>query len=257
MSTNVFHRYANPTKFSGLATAIIPFAWGLTVLLGGYGLYLGLFDSPADYQQRETVRIMYVHVPAAWMALGCYTTMAIASAVAVIWKHAVADLVAQETAPIGAVFCVLCLITGSLWGEPMWGTWWVWDARLTSMLVLLFLYLGFMALKNAFDDPHRGTQAARLIALVGWINVPIVKFSVDWWNTLHQPASVMRLDGPTIHPEMLTPLLLMGAAYMTLFTALLFTRVRSHIMERRARSIALSLAETQADKPTHTGATET
>jgi len=247
MSTNVFHRYANPTKFTALASAVIPVAWALTVLLGGYGLYLALFNSPADYQQGETVRIMYVHVPAAWMALGCYTTMAIASGIAIVWKHAVADLIAEEAAPIGAVFTALCLVTGALWGQPMWGTWWAWDARLTSMLVLLFLYLGFMAIKSAFDDPHRGTQAARLIALVGWINVPIIKYSVEWWNTLHQPAAVARLDGPTIHSDMLTPLLLMGAAYMTLFVALLLTRVRTHIQERRARAIALALAEARGD----------
>ena len=227
------HYLANPARFSRLSALVLPWLTLATVLLIGSGLYLGLLDSPADYQQGETVRIMYVHVPAAWMAMGCYSSMAIASAMALIWRHPLADLIAQESAPIGACFTAIALMTGALWGQPMWGTWWVWDARLTSVLVLLFLYLGYIALVNAFDDPQRGARAGAVLALVGWINIPIIKFSVDWWNTLHQPASVSRLDAPAIHPAMLTPLLLMGLAFLLLYLVLLLLRVRGRLVERR------------------------
>ncbi len=227
------HYLANPARFSRLSALVLPWLALATVLLIGSGLYLGLLDSPPDYQQGETVRIMYVHVPAAWMAMGCYSSMAIASAMALIWRHPLADLIAQESAPIGACFTAIALMTGALWGQPMWGTWWVWDARLTSVLVLLFLYLGYIALVNAFDDPQRGARAGAVLALVGWINIPIIKFSVDWWNTLHQPASVSRLDAPAIHPAMLTPLLLMGLAFLLLYLVLLLLRVRGRLVERR------------------------
>ncbi|MBU0724881.1 MAG: heme ABC transporter permease [Alphaproteobacteria bacterium] len=227
------HRFANPARFSRLSRAVLPWTAAGTTLLMAVGLYLGLVVSPADYQQGETVRIMYVHVPAAWMAMGCYTSLALASAAALIWKHPLADLAAQETAPIGACFTAIALATGALWGQPMWGTWWVWDARLTSVLVLLFLYLGYIALVNAFDDPQRGARAGAILALVGWVNVPIIKFSVDWWNTLHQPASISRLDAPAIHPSMLTPLLLMALAFLLLFVTLLLMRIRSRLIDRR------------------------
>ncbi|MBU1812495.1 MAG: heme ABC transporter permease [Alphaproteobacteria bacterium] len=227
------HRFANPARFSRLSRAVLPWTAAGTTLLMAVGLYLGLVVSPADYQQGETVRIMYVHVPAAWMAMGCYTSLALASAAALIWKHPLADLAAQETAPIGACFTAIALATGALWGQPMWGTWWVWDARLTSVLVLLFLYLGYIALVNAFDDPQRGARAGAILALVGWVNVPIIKFSVDWWNTLHQPASISRLDAPAIHPSMLTPLLLMALAFLLLFITLLLMRIRSRLIDRR------------------------
>ncbi len=227
------HYLANPARFSRLSALVLPWLTLATVLLIGSGLYLGLLDSPPDYQQGETVRIMYVHVPAAWMAMGCYSSMAIASAMALIWRHPLADLIAQESAPIGACFTAIALMTGALWGQPMWGTWWVWDSRLTSVLVLLFLYLGYIALVNAFDDPQRGARAGAVLALVGWINIPIIKFSVDWWNTLHQPASVSRLDAPAIHPAMLTPLLLMGLAFLLLYLVLLLLRVRGRLVERR------------------------
>jgi heme exporter protein C len=180
---------------------------------------------------------MYVHVPAAWMALFCYTNMAIASGVGLIWRHPVAELAAKATAPIGAAFTFLALVTGALWGKPMWGTWWVWDARLTSVLVLFFLYLGYIALSEAFDDPSRGTRAASILALVGFVNVPIIKFSVDWWNTLHQPASVGRLDGPTIDASMLVPLLVMAVAFTTYYLWLLLIRMRSEIIAGRIRAI--------------------
>jgi heme exporter protein C len=192
------HRFANPGRFMRLADRLLPWTGGLAVLAIGIGLVLGLFVAPPDYQQGESVRIMYVHVPAAWMALFVYTCIAVASAVSLIWRHPLADLAAKASSPVGAAFTFLALVTGSLWGKPMWGTWWVWDARLTSVLVLFFLYLGHMALMTAFEDPARGRKAAAVLALVGFVNVPIIKFSVDWWNTLHQPSSVLRLDGPSI-----------------------------------------------------------
>jgi heme exporter protein C len=158
---------------------------------------------------------------------------------ALVWRHAVAHVVARATAPIGAAFTFLALATGSLWGKPMWGTWWVWDARLTSVLILLFLYLGYMALENAFDDRLRGARAAAILAIVGFVNVPIIKFSVDWWNTLHQPASVVRLDGPAIHPSMLAPLLLMAAGYAAFYVWVLALRVRADITMSKVRALRL------------------
>jgi heme exporter protein C len=211
----------------------------IAAVLFAIGLPWALIYSPADYQQGETVRIMYVHVPAAWMAMFCYSAMAGASAVALVWKHAVAHVTARATAPIGAAFTFLALVTGSLWGKPMWGTWWVWDARLTSVLILFFLYLGYMALENAFDDRARGAKAAAILAIVGAVNVPIIKFSVDWWNTLHQPASVVRLGGPAIHPSMLTPLVLMAIGYTAFYIWVLCLRVRADINMSKARALRL------------------
>ena len=233
------HRFANPGRFLRLSDRVLPWCAGLTILAIPSALYLGLLASPPDYQQGESVRIMYVHVPAAWMALFVYTSIAIASAVALIWRHPLADLAAKASAPVGAVFTFLALVTGSLWGKPMWGTWWVWDARLTSVLVLFFLYLGHMALTNAFDDPARGRRAAAVLALVGFVNVPIIKFSVDWWNTLHQPASVLRMDGPSIHPEMLWPLLLMALGFKLFYLCLLLIRMKSELLESRIRALQL------------------
>jgi heme exporter protein C len=237
------HRFANPNRFLRLANAILPWSAGLTVLLLVAGLYFALLRSPPDYQQGETVRIMYIHVPSAWMALFVYGFMAVSSASALIWRHPLADLIAKAAAPIGAGFTLICLVTGSLWGKPMWGAWWVWDARLTSVLVLFFLYLGYIALVNAFDDPTRGYRAAGILALVGVVNLPIIKFSVDWWDTLHQPASVVRLDGPSIHATMLWPLSLMALAFTAFFVTVLILRVRSEIAAAKIRNLQLSLAQ--------------
>ncbi len=228
--------FANPRRFMKLATVLTPWLAGATVLMAAAGLYLGLFASPADYQQGETVRIMYVHVPAAWMSMFCYTSLAISAAVGLIWKHPVADVAARATAPIGACFTFLALFTGSLWGKPMWGTWWVWDGRLTSVLILFFLYLGYMALNSAFDDPQRGSKASAILAMVGLVNVPIIKFSVEWWNTLHQPASIVRMDGPTIHPSMLWPLFLMIGAFTTYYLWVLMLRMRQELTETRIQA---------------------
>lgn len=234
------HRFANPARFLRLAAAIQPWTAAATVLLIGAGLYLGLFASPADYQQGETVRIMYVHVPSAWLAMACYSTVAAASAVGLIWKHPLADLTAKAASPIGAAFTFVCLVSGSLWGKPMWGTWWAWDARLTSMLILLFLYLGHMALINAFDDPARGAKAAAILALAGFVNIPIIKFSVNWWNTLHQPASVTKLGMPSIDPSMLAPLLLMGLGFTSYFATVLLIRIRAEIVASKIRAIRMT-----------------
>ena len=234
------HYFANPTRFTRLAGRLQPwFGWLAAVLLV-VGLYLALVVVPADYQQGDTVRIMFVHVPSAWMAMFCYTFLAVASAVALIWKHPLADLAAKASAPIGAGFTFLALVTGSLWGKPMWGTWWVWDARLTSVLILFFLYLGYMALWQSIEDGQKAAKAAAVLALVGAINVPIIKFSVDWWNTLHQPASVLRMDGPAIHPSMLWPLLIMALAFKAYFVTLLLARMRMELNLRRIRALRLA-----------------
>jgi heme exporter protein C len=240
------HRFANPARFLRLANAILPWCAILTAACFGVGLYLALFASPADYQQGESVRIMYVHVPAAWMALFVYTVIAAASAAALIWRHPLADLIAKASSPIGACFTFLALVTGSLWGKPMWGTWWAWgDARLTSMLVLFFLYLGHMALMNAFETAGRGARAAAILALVGFVNVPIIKFSVEWWSTLHQPASVFRMDGPSIHPSMLWPLLLMALGFNAYYLVVMILRVKSELISARLNARA-ALAASQA-----------
>ena len=229
--------YANPARFNALAQSVLPWCAGLTVLLFVVGLYYSLVVAPQDYQQGETVRIMFIHVPAAWMALACYSVMALASAVAIIWRHPLADVAAKTAAPIGACFTFLALFTGSLWGKPMWGTWWVWDARLTSVFVLFLLYLGYIAIWQAIEEPARAARLAAIVALVGFINVPIIKYSVEWWNSLHQPASVFRADGPTIHSSILTPLLIMAAAYTMLFLTLHLIAMRTEIMRRRIHNM--------------------
>ena len=242
----VMHRFANPARFLRFAAVALPWFSAAAVLCIAAGLAFGLFVSPADYQQGETVRIMYVHVPSAWMAMFAYTVVAGGSISALVWKHPLGEIVARAAAPIGAGFTLVCLVTGALWGKPMWGAWWVWDARLTSVLVLFFLYLGYMALLGAFDDPVRGGRAASILAIVGLVNVPIIKWSVDWWNTLHQPASVARMDGPAIHSSMLVPLLLMAAGFACYFAAVLLLRVRAEVAARRIRTLRLAAMEAQS-----------
>ncbi len=233
---------ANPTVFMRLGSRAQPWLGAATLILAALGLYLALIASPPDYQQGESVRIMYVHVPAAWMALFCYACMAAAAALGLIWRNPLGALAAQATAPVGACFTFLALVTGSLWGKPMWGTWWVWDARLTSVLVLFFLYLGFIALSHAFDDPARGQRAASILALVGVVNLPVIKFSVDWWSTLHQPASIVRAGGPAIHASMLAPLLVMAAAFSCYYAWVLVVRLRAEIVASKIRALRLRQA---------------
>jgi heme exporter protein C len=232
-------RFANPARFMRLSAAILPWCAAATALLLTAGLVLALFVSPPDYQQGQAVRIMYVHVPAAYLASLAYAVVAVASAISLIWRHPLADIAAQEAAPLGAGFTLICLISGSLWGEPMWGTWWVWDARLTSVLVLFFLYLGYIALVHAFDDPTRGARAGAILALVGVVNLPIIKFSVDWWSTLHQPESIFRLGGPTIAAAMLWPLAAMALGFTLFFITLLLVRMRSRLIAAKIRALRL------------------
>jgi heme exporter protein C len=240
---------ANPARFTRISAWSLPWCgWGAAVVIA-IGLYWSLFLAPPDYQQGDTVRIMFIHVPAAWMALSVYLFLAVASAVALIWRHPLAEIAARAAAPIGASFTLICLLTGSLWGRPMWGTWWVWDARLTSVLVLFFLYLGYIALVNAFDDPARGGKAGSVLALVGIVNLPIIKFSVDWWNTLHQPASVMRIGGPKIDISMLVPLLIMTAGFLLLFLTLLILRMRTILNERKATALRLNAEAEPPPRP--------
>ena len=237
------HRFANPARFMRLSAVVLPYTAVAAAIATLVGLYLALFVAPPDYQQGESVRIMYIHVPAAWMALMVYGGMALASAVGLVWRHPLAELAAREMAWIGAAFTLVCLVSGSLWGQPMWGTWWVWDARLTSVLVLFFLYLGYLALVYAFDEPTRGARAGGILALVGVVNLPIIKFSVDWWNTLHQPASVVRMGGPAIDPSMLRPLLIMALAFFLYFVTVLLIRLRTALIERKVRALRLAEAE--------------
>ena len=236
------HRFANPARFTRLADAVLPWSLAATAVAFAVGLYLALVASPPDYQQSETVRIMYVHVPSAWMAMAGYMFLAGASFAGLVWKHPLAHLAGKAAAPIGLVFTGLALITGAIWGKPMWGTWWVWDARLTSVLILFFLYLGYIALWQAIDDPDKAARAAAILALVGVINIPIIRFSVDWWNTLHQPASVIRAGGPSLHADMLVPLLVMAVAFMAYFATVLLWRIKGELAERRLHAMRLARA---------------
>jgi heme exporter protein C len=226
-------RYANPAQFMRLSTALLPFTAVAAALLILTGLVLG-FTAPPDYQQGRTVTIMFIHVPAAQMAMTAYGAIAFCSLLSLVWRHPLSDVAARAAAPLGALFTALGLITGSLWGRPMWGTYWVWDARLTSFLLLLFLYLGYMALWNAFEDEIRAARAAAILALVGAVNLPIIFFSVDWWNTLHQGESII---SGKLAPVFLWPLLAMMAGYFLLFLTLWMIRIRTEILNRRARSL--------------------
>ncbi len=232
------HRFASPARFARFTRLALPVVATLTALLLAYGLHLA-FAAPEDYQQGITVRIMYIHVPAAWMATMIYASMALLSALYLIFKHGLAAVIARELAAIGAVFTLVTLATGMLWGKPMWGAYWVWDARLTSVLVLLFLYAGFLAVAGSAREQEKTKVAASWLCIVGAINLPIIKFSVEWWNTLHQPASILRMDGPTIDPSMLTPLMVMLAAALCLTVTLLFLRLEATLMEQKIRRLQI------------------
>ena len=227
------HFLANPARFRRFSQRVLPGLGFATVLMLAVGAYMAFFVAPEDYQQGATVRIMFVHVPSAWLSMGGYAMLAALGASLLVWRHPLAALMARAAAPVGASFAAVCLLTGSLWGRPMWGTYWVWDARLTSMLLLFFLYLGHIALSRAYDSPERGDRAAAILALIGVINLPIIKFSVDWWNTLHQPASITRLDAPAIHNSILVPLLWMAVSLLFLFVWLVLLRTETEIDRRR------------------------
>jgi heme exporter protein C len=225
---------------------VLPWLVALTAFAFLVGLYQALLVAPDDYQQGATVKIMFIHVPSAWLAMFCWGVMSVASLGTLVWRHPLADVAAKAAAPLGAAFTFICLVTGSLWGRPMWGTYWVWDGRLTSVLVLFLMYLGVLALWRTVEDPSRAARGAAILTLVGAINLPIIKFSVDWWTTLHQPASVLRLGGPTIHPSILVPLLAMAVAFFLLFTTLHLAVMRNEILRRRVRTLRLMQAQVGA-----------
>lgn len=233
---------ANPTRFLSLAERVLPYLIGLTAIALAAGLYLAQ-GAPDDYQQGATVKIMFIHVPSAWLSMLVWGVMSVAALGTLVWRHPLADVAAKAAAPIGAAFTFICLVTGSLWGRPMWGTYWVWDARLTSVLVLFLMYLGVIALWRTVEDPSRAGRAVAILTLVGAINIPIIKWSVDWWNTLHQPASVVKLGGPAIHPTILVPLLVMAVAFFLLFVTLHIAAMRNEILRRRVRSLMLLKAQ--------------
>jgi heme exporter protein C len=239
---------ANPTRFLTFTERALPWLMAATALAFALGLNQALFVAPDDYQQGATVKIMFIHVPSAWLAMFIWAMMTIAALGTLVWRHPLADVAGKSAAPIGAMFTFMCLVTGSLWGRPMWGTYWVWDARLTSVLVLFLMYLGVIALWRTVEDPARAGRAAAILTLVGAINLPIIKFSVDWWNTLHQPASVVRMSGPKIHPAILTPLLIMAVAFTLLFITLHLAAMRNEILRRRVRTLRLMQAEGAAGR---------
>lgn len=231
-----FHKLGSPRYFYDLSGKFLPWFGGLTLVLMLVGGYWGLVIAPADYQQGDSYRIIYIHVPAAWMSMYVYVVMASAGAIGLIWKMKMADVVASCSAPLGAAFTILALVTGSLWGKPMWGTYWVWDARLTSELILLFLYLGFMGLEAAIDDKRTAANACAVLALVGVVNIPIIHYSVEWWNTLHQGSTVARIDKPAMDINMLIPLLIMWLAFMFYYGTSLLMRARNEVLHRERDS---------------------
>lgn len=235
----MFHRYASPAAFARLSTTLAPLFMVAAMGFLSYGLYLALVASPPDYQQGETVRIMYVHVPAAWLSMAIYGFMACCSVSWLIWRHPLADVLARCCAPVGCGFTLMVLVTGSLWGKPMWGAWWVWDARLTSVLLLFFLYLAYLMMIADEAIDNRARNRAAVLSLLGAINLPIIKFSVEWWNTLHQPASVLRLGGPTIHHDLLVPLLMMFAGYVCFAVVCVLWRVQALQYQQKWRRIQL------------------
>jgi len=232
----IVHKFSSPRNFYVMSGRMIPwFGWSCLLLLVA-GLYYGLVKAPPDYQQGESYRIIFVHVPAAWMSMFIYMVMAISGAIGLIWRIKLSDIVASASAPIGAAFTFLALATGSLWGKPMWGAWWVWDARLTSELILLFLYLGFIALQASIEDPRNAARAGAVLALVGVVNIPIIHYSVEWWSTLHQGATVTKLDKPSIHIDMLIPLLLMAVAFKLYYATSVLMRARAELLLREQNS---------------------
>jgi heme exporter protein C len=231
-----FYKLASPPYVYGVAAACVPWLLGLAALAIGCGLVGGLGIAPPDYQQGEAYRMIYVHVPSAILSLTVYTVMAVASGIALIWRIKIGHAVAAASAPVGASFAILALITGSLWGKPMWGTYWAWDPRLTSELILLFLYVGVMSLRSAFEDPLRGDRAAALLAVVGVVNVPIVHFSVVWWNSLHQGATIVRLGAPKMPGSMLWPLLSMWLGFMLFYGAVLCMRLQAEVLNRERQA---------------------
>jgi heme exporter protein C len=231
---------ANPQRFMDFSRWAAPALGVLAAALILVGLWLG-FAAPEDYQQGDTVRIMFIHVPAAWMGLFAYLCLGASSFIGLVFRHALADAAARAAAPLGAAFTALALITGSLWGRPMWGAWWVWDARLTSVLVLFLFYLGYMALQAAIEDEAKADRAAAILALVGLINLPIVHYSVVWWNSLHQGESIFRAGGPAMSTVYLWPLGVMGLGYSALFGSLWLVRIRAEVWRRRARAAALKI----------------
>lgn len=230
-----FDFYANPYRFEKMARFLMPLLLGCGFVVLLCGLYIGLFASPPDYQQKETVRIMYIHVPCAWLAMGLFCLIGILSIILYVRKHQIAFLIAKSAAPVGAVLSLICLITGSLWGRPTWGTYWIWDARLTSMLILFFLYIAYIILNSIIDDQHRAGKISSIFAIVGLIDLPIIKFSVEWWNTLHQGASVIRTGGSTIHETMLLPLLLSALGLALCVAGLIFMGTLTLLMKAKIR----------------------
>ena len=230
------HKFGSPRYFYDFAGIVLPWTTGLCLVLFIVGLYMGLVTAPADYQQGDSYRIIFVHVPSAWMSMFIYVVMAGFAAIGLIWRVKLAAVLATASAPVGASFTFLALATGSIWGKPMWGTWWVWDARLTSELILLFLYFGFMALQSAISDRETAWRAAAILLLVGVINIPIIHYSVDWWYTLHQPATITKFDKPSIHISMLIPLLIMAVACKLFYISVLLSRARTEILQREKKT---------------------
>lgn len=239
-------RLANPTRFMALSGTILPWLWAAAALTIAYALYLTFFVAPEDYQQGQTVKIMFIHVPSAWLGMAAYVVIAISSFGLLVFRHPLADVSAKAAAPIGAAFTLLALVTGSLWGKPMWGTYWVWDMRLTSVLILFLLYLGLIALRTSIEDEALAGKLTAVLGLVGVAILPVIRFSVEWWNTLHQPASVIRLDGPTIHPSLLWPLLVSAIGFTLLFVTMHLVAMRNEVLRRRIR--ALTMAEVERNR---------
>ena len=249
---SIFQQLANPTRFMAISARLLPWLWSVAALVIAVGLWLAFFRAPPDYQQGQTVKIMFIHVPSAWLAMAGYSLVALSSFGLLVFRHPLADVSAKAAAPLGAAFTALALVTGSLWGKPMWGTYWVWDARLTSVLILFFLYLGLIALRTSIEDETLAAKLTAVLALVGVAILPVIKFSVDWWNTLHQPASVMRLGGSSIHPSILTPLLVMAAGFTLLFIAMHVKGMRNEVMRRRVATLTRAAVERQG-RPARTG----